>query len=115
MVWVVGRLTRVRSRCAVYVDAGYLWAASATRFAGTSLRSSIEADHERLIGALIAHAENASALPLPRVHWYDAAHNAVPDQAQEKIGMLPRVKLRLGRIGFDGEQKASTCASGWTW
>lgn len=95
----------MRSRCAVYVDAGYLLAASATRVAGTSLRGSIEADHEGLIGALIAHAEQTSGLPLLRVHWYDAAHNAIPDDTQLRIGLLPRVKLRLGRIGFDGEQK----------
>lgn len=101
----LGRLTALRSRCAVYVDAGYLLAASATRIAGTSLRGSIEADHEKLIGALIAHAENTSGLPLLRVHWYDAAQDAVPDQTQQSIGLLPHVKLRLGRIGFDGEQK----------
>jgi uncharacterized LabA/DUF88 family protein len=95
----------VRSRCAVYVDAGYLLAASATRIAGTSLRGSIEADHDGLIRALVAHAEKTSGLPLLRVHWYDAAHNAVPDDTQLRIGLLPQVKLRLGRIGFDGEQK----------
>ena len=95
----------LRSHCALYVDAGYLLAASATRITGTSLRSSIEADHERLIDALIAHATERSGLPLLRVHWYDAARDGVPDDSQQKIGLLPRVKLRLGRIGFDGEQK----------
>ncbi|HEX7660763.1 MAG TPA: NYN domain-containing protein [Pseudonocardiaceae bacterium] len=95
----------MRSHCALYVDAGYLLAASATRITGTSLRSSIEADHERLIDALIAHATERSGLPLLRVHWYDAARDGVPDDSQQKIGLLPRVKLRLGRIGFDGEQK----------
>lgn len=95
----------MRSRCAVYIDAGYLLAAAATRVAGTSLRSSIEADHRRLIDVLAEHAEDKSGLPLLRVHWYDAAHDGVPDITQQKIGLLPRVKLRLGRIGFDGEQK----------
>ncbi|GAA2975126.1 NYN domain-containing protein [Actinokineospora diospyrosa] len=92
-------------RCAVYVDAGYLLAAAATRATGTSLRGGISADHERLVAALIAHAEERSGLPLLRVHWYDAAENGVPDATQRKIGLLSRVKLRLGRIGFDGEQK----------
>ncbi|WP_337662084.1 NYN domain-containing protein [Actinoalloteichus sp. AHMU CJ021] len=95
----------MRSQCAVYVDAGYLLAASATRITGTSLLGSIEADHERLVEALIAHATKHSGLPLLRVHWYDAARHKVPDPRQEKIGLLPHVKLRLGRIGFDGEQK----------
>ncbi|WP_039789055.1 NYN domain-containing protein [Actinoalloteichus spitiensis] len=95
----------MRSQCAVYVDAGYLLAASATRITGTSLLGSIEVDHEQLVEALIAHATEHSGLPLLRVHWYDAARHKVPDPRQEKIGLLPHVKLRLGRIGFDGEQK----------
>lgn len=95
----------MRSRCAVYIDAGYLLAAAATRATGTSLRSSIETDHERLIDVIAAHAQDKSELPLLRVHWYDAAHEGVPDATQKKVGLLPRVKLRLGRIGFDGEQK----------
>jgi uncharacterized LabA/DUF88 family protein len=95
----------VKSRCAVYIDAGYLLAAAATRTTGTSLRSSIETDHERLIDIIAAHAEVKSGLPLLRVHWYDAAQEGVPDPTQKRIGLLPRVKLRLGRIGFDGEQK----------
>lgn len=95
----------MRSHCALYVDVGYLLAAAATRAAGTSLRSSIRVDHKRLIESLIAHVTEASGLPLLRVHWYDAARNGVPDETQEKIGLLPRVKVRLGRIGVDGEQK----------
>src|SRR5436309_1594653 len=84
----------VRSHCALYVDAGYLLAAVATRLTGTSLRAGIEADHEQLIEALIAHATHRSGLPLLRVHWYDTARNGVPNPLQEKIGLLPRVKLR---------------------
>ncbi|WP_211239380.1 NYN domain-containing protein [Actinokineospora inagensis] len=55
--------------------------------------------------ALIDHAEAKAGLPLLRVHWYDAANQGVPDRSQQEIGMLARVKLRPGRIGFDGEQK----------
>ena len=95
----------MRSRCAVYIDAGYLLAAAATRIAGTSLRGSVDTDHEKLLDALVRHAETKSGLPLLRAHWYDAARDGVPDTTQQKIGLLPRVKLRLGRIGFDGEQK----------
>lgn len=95
----------MQSRCALYVDAGYLLAAAATRVTGTSLRGGIKADHDRLIKALVAHAEDSSKLPLMRVHWYDSARSGVPDETQEKIGLLSQVKLRLGRIGFDGEQK----------
>lgn len=46
-------------------------------------------------------------MPLLRVHWYDSGRRSggTPDAAQEAIGMLPRVKLRLGRISPQGEQK----------
>ncbi|MBE9376420.1 NYN domain-containing protein [Saccharopolyspora sp. HNM0983] len=95
----------MRARCAVYTDAGYLLAAAATRRAGTSLRSAIEVDHRRVIDTLEEQATSTSGLPLLRVHWYDAARHGIPDQAQETIGLLPRVKVRLGRTGHDGEQK----------
>ena len=46
-------------------------------------------------------------MPLLRVHWYDSGRRSggAPDASQEAIGMLPRVKLRLGRISPQGEQK----------
>ncbi|MER5836059.1 MULTISPECIES: NYN domain-containing protein [Streptomycetaceae] len=40
-----------------------------------------------------------------RVYWYDSARNGIPDAQQERIGELPKVKLRLGRFGVNGEQK----------
>lgn len=95
----------MRSHCSVYVDAGYLLSTMAMRITGTSLRGGIKADHEALIDILATHAAEASGLPLLRVHWYDAARNGMPDSKQEEISLLPRVKLRLGRIGVDGEQK----------
>lgn len=95
----------MRSTCALYIDAGYLLAAAATRVTGTSLRSGIHVEYVRLIECLVRTAEKHSGLPLLRVHWYDSARNGVPDTRQERIGEIPRVKLRLGRFGMDGEQK----------
>jgi hypothetical protein len=46
-----------------------------------------------------------SELSVLRVHWYDSAKDGVPDLQQQRIGELPRVKLRLGRFGMDGQQK----------
>jgi hypothetical protein len=47
-----------------------------------------------------------SGLPLLRVNWYDSgSRGGLPDPFQEQIGMLPRVKLRLGRLSYSGEQK----------
>jgi uncharacterized LabA/DUF88 family protein len=97
----------MRSRCAVYVDVGYLLAAAATRVTGTSLRSGVHVLYDQLIGAIIEQAEEHSALPLLRVNWYDSAGRAgsLADPFQEQIGLLSRVKLRLGRLSNSGEQK----------
>ncbi|WP_415045769.1 NYN domain-containing protein [Gordonia sp. (in: high G+C Gram-positive bacteria)] len=95
----------MRSTACVYIDAGYLLAAAATRITGTSLRSGIVVEYPSLIQTLADMATELSGLPLLRVHWYDSAHNGVPDQRQERIGELPKVKLRLGRFGYGGEQK----------
>ncbi len=89
----------------MYVDAGYLLASAATLMTGTSLRSGINVNHDRLIKGLVEQAEESSGLPLLRVNWYDSAPRGIPDETQNRIGLLPRVKLRLGRIGWDGEQK----------
>ncbi|MDN5790083.1 MAG: NYN domain-containing protein [Micrococcales bacterium] len=97
----------MRSYCAVYVDAGYLLASAATRITGTSLRGGVAIAYPAMIESVIAQAEADSGLPLLRVHWYDSAngHGGTPDSLQETIGMLPRLKLRLGRMSPGGEQK----------
>jgi uncharacterized LabA/DUF88 family protein len=96
----------MRSRCAVYVDAGYLLASAATRVTGTSLRSGVHVLYDHLVDALIEQAEDHSQLPLLRVNWYDSgSRGGLPDPFQEQIGLLPRVKLRLGRLSYSGEQK----------
>jgi len=97
----------MRSYCAIYVDVGYLLASAATRVTGTSLRRGVTVDHRALIEGLIQQAETDSGLPLLRVNWYDsgARPSGMPDLHQEEIGLLPRVKLRLGRISHSGEQK----------
>lgn len=96
----------MRSQCAVYVDAGYLLAAAATRVTGTSLRSAVDVDHEALISSLVAQARDDSGLPVLRVNWYDSGSRpGLPDFVQEQIGLMPKVKLRLGRRSLSGEQK----------
>lgn len=97
----------MRSHCALYVDAGSVLASAATRVTGTSLRSGVQVDHAILITELIAQAEAARGLPLLRVHWYasGARRGGASDSVQEQIGMLQRVKLRLGLLSVSGEQK----------
>ncbi|MBQ1050837.1 NYN domain-containing protein [Micromonospora sp. C51] len=72
---------------------------------GTSLRSGIHVGYAPLIDALVRQAERISELSVLRVHWYDSAKDGVPDLQQQRIGELPKVKLRLGRFGMDGQQK----------
>ena len=97
----------MRSYCAVYVDVGYLLASAATRVTGSSLRSGIEVDYPGLIAGLVAQVEADSGLPLLRVNWYDSGSRSggQPDYHQDQIGLLPRIKLRLGRLSYAGEQK----------
>ena len=96
----------MRSTCSLYVDAGYLLAAAATRVAGTSLRSSVCAwVPGALAPSLIAEAEERSGLPMLRVHWYDSARTDYLSPQQVWIRGFRKVKLRLGRLGREGEQK----------
>ena len=97
----------MRSYCAIYVDVGYLLSAAATRVTGTSLRGGVVVDYQRLIEGLVTQVECDSDLPLLRLNWYDSAagRGGVADQRQQQIGMLPGVKLRLGRLNPLGEQK----------
>jgi uncharacterized LabA/DUF88 family protein len=95
----------MRSNSAIYVDAGYLLASAATRVTGTSLRNGIHVEFPKLVRALLEQTEQICGLPVLRMHWYDSARNGVPDVQQERIGELPKVKLRLGRFGVDGQQK----------
>src|SRR5690348_4527133 len=96
----------MRSYCSLYIDAGYLTAASSTRVTGTSLRSATEMDVAGLLEDLVAQVEHHCGLPLLRIHWYDAGtRQGAPVGTQREIATIPKVKLRLGRVGFNGEQK----------
>ncbi|MFC6706170.1 NYN domain-containing protein [Flexivirga alba] len=94
-----------QSYCALYVDAGYLLAAAATRITGTSLRAGIEVAHAELIEGLVRQVCEDSGMPLLRTQWYDAARFNSMTEQQKHISALPRVKLRLGRMAQDGTQK----------
>ncbi|WP_412148743.1 NYN domain-containing protein [Curtobacterium flaccumfaciens] len=95
----------MRSQSTLCIDAGYLLAAAATRVTGSSLRRAVRVDYPTLLGTLSRHVEEQSGLTLLRAYWYDAVRegSAVPEH--EQVALSPRVKLRLGRIGFNGEQK----------
>ncbi|STD03280.1 NYN domain [Dermatophilus congolensis] len=97
----------MRSCCAVYVDAGYLLASSSMLVSGTSLRAAVSIDHALLMKRLTEQVERDSGLPLLRINWYDSGNAATgrADATQQALALLPRVKVRLGRRSYSGEQK----------
>jgi|CZKG01.1.fsa_nt_gi hypothetical protein len=92
-------------RSAIFIDAGYLLAAGGLLCCGVKDRSRFTCDYERLTEELAAWANTHSGgMTSLRTYWYDGAKNAVPTADHERIGGLPYVKVRLGRI-HSGQQK----------
>jgi len=93
-------------RSAIFVDAGYLLAAGGLLTCGTTSRAALKCDYPGLTTKLARWVEehNDRRLSCLRTYWYDGAVNAVPSADHERIGGLPYVKVRLGRI-IRGEQK----------
>ena len=89
---------------AIFVDAAFLWASVGELLFGTNDRSRLTCDHESLIEELIDRTGDASDRDLLRLYWYDGAVNKVPSAEQKRVGLLPNVKLRLGRV-VGGHQK----------
>lgn len=95
-------------RYAVFVDAGYFFAAGAYSIAGTNVqRRSISLDNpQATIQALCERASNQTTVAnLLRVYWYDALTGPHPSLEQSTLAHLAGVKLRLGSLNSAGEQK----------
>lgn len=93
------------TQSATFVDAGFLLAVGGTHVAGTSLRSAFKVNYEKLIQGILKRTAEHSGLDVLRVYWYDASKDALFTDEHKRIGLLPDVKVRLGRISFNGEQK----------
>lgn len=92
-------------RCAVFVDAGYLFAAGGDLCCSTRRRQQLHLDASALNALLRDTATLGCSLPVLRTYWNDGARGAVPTSAQKIIAALPNVKLRLGRLNARSEQK----------
>ena len=92
-------------RCAVFVDAGYLFAEGGKLCVGSPKRKHAQLDGGAACKLLTQLAFEASGLPALRTYWYDGAPNGIPTTAQQLIASLPNVKLRLGRMNSKGRQK----------
>lgn len=95
----------MRSQSAIFVDAGFLLAVGGTQVAGTSLRSAFTVDYKKLVQGILDLASRHSGVEALRMYWYDASKDALFTDQHKRIGLLPDVKVRLGRISFNGEQK----------
>ncbi|PQZ92220.1 NYN domain protein [Arthrobacter sp. MYb227] len=93
------------AQSAIFVDASFLLAIGGHRAAGTTLRSAITVNYESLIQGILDTAKENCGLENLRMYWYDAAKDAIFTDQHKRIGLLPGVKVRLGRISYNGEQK----------
>jgi uncharacterized LabA/DUF88 family protein len=93
------------ARYAIFVDAGYLYAASGALLLEATSRREYRVAAEKLIEALTGHADAQLVGELLRVYWYDAAPRRQPTVDQRVIANLPLVKLRLGNLNAQGQQK----------
>ena len=96
-------------RIAVFVDAGYLYAQGSiaiTKAKKPKPREELSLDVQKLLTKLKELIkEVAPNNGLLRVYWYDGALPGRLNESQMKLAMTDDVKLRLGRLHEDGQQK----------
>jgi uncharacterized LabA/DUF88 family protein len=103
---MLAEVAKTPSTHAIFVDAGYAYAAAGRLVAGTEDRKSFDLDAEGLIEALIDKARTIFAdSRLLRVYWYDGARRRIHTPEQQFIAELPDVKVRLGNLNANNQQK----------
>jgi len=92
-------------RVAVFVDAGYLFAAGSEAIAGTKLqRGDMRLDVDGAVNFLKAWAQDHTSLPLLRIYWYDGTSDG-PTAVHNALAYANDVKVRLGIVNQFGQQK----------
>lgn len=95
-------------RHAIFIDAGYFFAAGAqAAFGEHTMRKEVALKSPAgMLADLCARASAiADNLPLLRTYWYDAMLGPRLSLEQSALAMLTSVKLRLGALNSIGEQK----------
>ncbi|MGH3837482.1 MAG: NYN domain-containing protein [Pseudonocardiaceae bacterium] len=92
-------------RCAVLVDAGYLYAEGGKLCCGTPARGRSALQPSLAVELLQKVALETTQLPVLRTYWYDGARDGIRTQEQREVAGLPNVKLRLGRLNAKNQQK----------
>lgn len=93
------------NQTAIFIDAGFLLSLGGHRAAGTTLRSAFTTHYESLIRGIVQTVKKNTGLNNLRVYWYDASKDGLFTEQHKRIGFIPGVKVRLGRISYNGEQK----------
>ena len=94
-------------RVAIFVDAGYLFAAGSTSISGSNQpRVDLILNQRAIIDKLreIAKSKTNNA-SLLRIYWYDGASPQGASYEQQQLADTDDVKLRLGIINPYGQQK----------
>ncbi|MCX5399571.1 NYN domain-containing protein [Streptomyces sp. NBC_00102] len=103
---VLAEVSKTPSTHAIFVDAGYVYAAAGLLVTGTEDRRSFDLDSGGLIEAFIEQARTIFAdSRLLRVYWYDGARRRIHTTEQQSIAELPDVKVRLGNLNASNQQK----------
>jgi len=103
---MLAEVAKTPSTHAIFVDAGYVHAAAGLLVTGTEDRRSFDLDAEGLIEAFIDKARTIFAdSRLLRVYWYDGARRRIHTPEQQAIAELPDVKVRLGNLNANNQQK----------
>ncbi|MGW0611068.1 NYN domain-containing protein [Streptomyces sp. NPDC002788] len=103
---MLAEVAKTPSTHAIFVDAGYLYAAAGRLVSGMEDRRAFDLDAEGLIDALIDKARTIFAdSRLLRVYWYDGARRRIHTAEQQTIAELPDVKVRLGNLNANNQQK----------
>ena len=94
-------------RVAIFVDAGYLFAAGSTSIVGINQsRVNLVLNRVAIVDKLRAIADNkANNITLLRIYWYDGVSARGLSYEQESLADMDDVKLRLGIINPYGQQK----------
>lgn len=92
-------------RHALLIDVGYLYASTAGAMLLPAARRDYRVDTAGLIGDLKARASETLGGQLLRVYWYDASRDRVPTVEHRVVASLSQVKLRLGNLNRQGQQK----------
>src|ERR1043165_3595873 len=103
---MLAEVAKTPSTHAIFVDAGYLYAAAGRLVTGTEDRRAFDLDAEGIMDALTDKAPTIFAdSRLLRVYWYDGARRPIHTTEQQSIAELPDVKVRLGNLNANNQQK----------